>query len=63
MQRKDGSYLERSESIIAYRKNWIAGGGIIFSPECFPTHQQKSKKVLKHDLTEQLQNINVHFPS
>ncbi|MDP4527006.1 hypothetical protein [Bacillus halotolerans] len=58
MTREDGSYLEPSESIIAYRKNWLAAGAVIFSPECYPQHQQQAKKVLKHELIEQL-NISV----
>ncbi|MBG9768529.1 hypothetical protein [Bacillus vallismortis] len=60
MQREDGSYLEPSESIIAYRKNWLADGAVIFSPDSFPKHQQKANRVLKQQLLEQLKQINVH---
>ncbi|WP_276729934.1 hypothetical protein [Bacillus sp. (in: firmicutes)] len=63
MRREDGSYLDPSESIAAYRKNWLAGGAVIFSPDCCPPHQQKEQKVLQHVLTKQLKHINVHLPS
>ncbi|PRP55884.1 hypothetical protein C7B71_03790 [Bacillus halotolerans] len=61
MTREDGSYLEPSESIIAYRKNWLAAGAVIFSPESYPQHQQQAKKVLKHELIEQLKHIHVYL--
>ncbi|WP_326247924.1 hypothetical protein [Bacillus spizizenii] len=46
LQRADSSFLKPSGSIIAYRKNWLADGSVIFSPECFPEHQQKANRVL-----------------
>ncbi|NLS90281.1 hypothetical protein EYI23_20465 [Bacillus subtilis] len=63
MQHEDGSYLEPAESIIAYRKQWLADGAVMFSPDCCPAQQQKAKKVLKHVLTEQLKRINADLPS
>ncbi|AIC39395.1 hypothetical protein BHY07_05670 [Bacillus subtilis subsp. subtilis] len=57
------THIEPSESIIAYRKNWLAEGCVIFSPECFPKHLQKANRGLRHHLIEQLKQINVHLPS
>ncbi|MDQ1852802.1 hypothetical protein [Bacillus stercoris] len=46
MQHEDGSYLEPAESIIAYRKQWLADGAVMFSPDCCPAQQQKVKSML-----------------
>lgn len=45
MQHEDGSYLEPAESIIAYRKQWLADGAVMFSPDCCPAQQKKVKSM------------------
>ncbi|MGX4765260.1 hypothetical protein ACWH4V_05635 [Bacillus mojavensis] len=59
MTSEDGSYLEPSESITAYRKKWLAAGAVIFSPECSRSTSSSAKKGLKHELVEQLKHIHV----
>ncbi|MDZ5668931.1 hypothetical protein [Bacillus stercoris] len=45
MQHEDDSYLEPAESIIAYRKQWLADGAVMFSPSAARRNSKKRKSV------------------